>query len=56
MMVTALAQAATVIATFMLEDQLRVSIIVSVFTGMWLLSSLMFGKAAESASSAPRMA
>ncbi len=47
MIATALAQAATVIATFVLEDQLRVSIIVSVFTGMWLLSALLFSKAAD---------
>ena len=47
MAATAVAQAATVIATFALEDQLRVSIIVSVFAGMWLLSALLFSKAAD---------
>ncbi len=56
MVATAVAQAATVIATFVLEDQLRVSIIVAVFTGMWLLSSLLFSRAAEELPSSVRTA
>ena len=48
MYATAAAQAATAVACFMLEDLLRVTVIVSVFTAMWLLSALCFQKASES--------
>lgn len=49
MLATAVAQAATAVAAFVLDDA-RVFVIVGVFTGMWLLSSLMFSKAAASSS------
>lgn len=55
MQATAIAQAATVIAAFALEEQWRVSVIVAVFSGLWLLASVLFAKSAEAAGPVARL-
>lgn len=45
MLLAGILQAVTAVAALLLDD-LRVFVIVSVFAGMWLLSSLLFAKAA----------